>query len=79
MFLYTSTYILLLSILSLFPVQITACCQCRENHHNCLAQHVTFNENEVISHLHGWCYFIKARAAEAGRYSASQVYKADSP
>lgn len=79
MFLYISTYILLLSIFSLFPVQVRACCQYRENQHNCLAQRVTFNENEVMSNLHGWHYFIKARTAEAGCYSASQVCKTDSP
>lgn len=79
MFLYISTYILLLSIFSLFPVRVRACCQYRENQHNCLAQRVTFNENEVMSNLHGWRYFIRARTAEAGCCSASQVCKTDSP
>lgn len=77
MFLYISIYILLLSVSSLFTVRVRACCQYRENQHNCLAPHVTFNENEVMSNLHGWCYFIKARTAEAGCYSASQVCKTD--
>lgn len=79
MFLYISTYILLLSIFSLFPVRVRACCQYRENQHNCLAQRVTFNENEVMSNLHGWRYFTRARTAEAEGCSTSQVCKTDSP
>lgn len=78
MCLYISPYVLLLSISSLFQVRVRDCCQYRENQHNCPALHVTFNENEVRSNLHGRCYFITARAAEAGCYSASQVCKTES-
>lgn len=64
--LYLSTYTLLLSASSLFTVRVRGDCRYRDNQHNCRAPHVTFHEDEVMSNLHGCCYFITARAADAG-------------